>query len=473
MSPIHWSMWRRMSLRSRMVVLSALVVAVVVTVGGAGIVITVKAELIDSVDQAAAQRADEVANLAASGDLPADLPVVKDLEAAVQVVRDGRVVSATENLARAPALALPAQPPGSVRLSQVDVLPFEESGPYRVAARGVTTPEGAATVLVVISVEDIEDEMAATTAVGTIGVILLVLVLSAVLWVVIGRTLAPVEAIRVRTDAITGQQLHRRVPEPPHRDEVGRLARTVNAMLARLEDSATQQRRFVADAAHELRSPIASLRAQLETARDRQPDSGTAALVPGLLDETVRMQNLVERLLLMARTDAGTALSRSTAVDLDDAIDAVASAYSDSGPVDIDLRAVRPVQVHGDRYLLEQVTRNLLDNAVRHASRSVDVALSVVGDEAVLTIDDDGPGVPPEHRDEIFRRFTRLDDARGRDEGGVGLGLAIVRDIVRAHGGTVAIRSAPTGGARFEVRLPRNSTKAQVGHAPGLSGVAG
>jgi signal transduction histidine kinase len=265
-----------------------------------------------------------------------------------------------------------------------------------------------------------------------------------------------VERIRRQASAITGRQLDRRVHEPIQQDEIGRLARTVNAMLARLQDSAERQNRFVADAAHELLSPVASLRAQLETAQDGESVIPDGVSVPDLLQETLRMQTLVDRLLLLARTDAGDLAPRRAMVDLDDTIDDVISSLIHPR-VSIDLTGVHPVQVTGDPDLLEQVVRNLVQNAVRHASQQVRLGLSTEGGEAVLTVDDDGPGIPVERRDEVFRRFTRLDAARDRSGGGVGLGLAIVTEIVRAHAGSIEVDWAPIGGARFRVRLPAAS----------------
>jgi signal transduction histidine kinase len=283
------------------------------------------------------------------------------------------------------------------------------------------------------------------------------------MWTVIGRTLAPVETIRREADAITGRDLDRRVFEPAQEDEIGRLARTVNAMLARLQDSAERQRRFVADTAHELRSPIASLRTQLETARDSRRPVDWENVSADLLDETVRMQRLAEQLLLLARADSGILRRTRLAVDLDDVVDTVVSHLADHRPVRVDCHAVEPVQVTGDSMLLEQLVRNLLDNAVSHAAREVHVSLSHSDGVAVLTVDDDGPGVPPDRRHEVFERFTRLDIARDRDHGGAGLGLAIVADIARAHEGQVDVGDAPLGGARFRVRLPL-ATHTDVGH---------
>jgi signal transduction histidine kinase len=273
-----------------------------------------------------------------------------------------------------------------------------------------------------------------------------------VLWVVIGRTLAPVTAIRTRADAITGADLHRRVPEPVGRDEISDLARTINAMLGRLEASAKQQESFVADAAHELRSPIASLQARLETVlnADVPPDE---TVIRDLLHETVRMARLVDHLLLLARSDAGTMGADQHPVDLDEVI---REAVTTVGRSTIPVRTtdVSPVQVQGQPALLEHVVTNLIENAERYAASSIDVSLAGNHRYAVLTVDDDGPGIPEDRRDEVLQRFVRIDESRERGTGGAGLGLAIVSEIVRIHGGKIEVTDSPSGGARIRVLLP-------------------
>jgi signal transduction histidine kinase len=281
-----------------------------------------------------------------------------------------------------------------------------------------------------------------------------------------------VEAIRRQAEVITGQRLNQRVPEPPTRDEIYRLARTLNDMLARLEASAKRQERFVADAAHELRTPLASLRTRLETALLRGDDEAGPELLQGLWSETVRLGSLVDHLLLLARSDAGTLRARARPVDLDDVVGEVLSS-TQAGDVVLRARSVEPVQVTGDAALLEQVLRNLVENAVRHAVRAVDVSLSSEGSHAVLTVDDDGPGIPESERAEVFQRFVRLDDSRDRKRGGVGLGLAIVAEIVRVHSGRVDVSDSPSGGARLTVRLPMASEQSEVPADLRLLGTAG
>jgi len=446
---------RRVSLRLRITLLTAVVVAVAVALGGILILVSLRSELLGAADDVGRERAQEIAALATDGDLPSSLAEAEDPETPAEVVSRGRVVTATPGFSGSGGLGLPEQTPGEIGVQEVSRLPLDIPGPYRVVSRGVDTPDGPMTVFVAVPVHDVEHTMTAATRIGGIGLSLLVAVLATVLWLAIGRALSPVNAIRTRADAISGQSLDVRVPTPAWEDEIGRLARTVNQMLERLQLSSESQRRFVADAAHELRSPIASLRVQLETARDGDW-AGERGRVGDMLHETARMEGLVDQLLLLARADADEAWLRPATVDLDDVVDAAVSSVGTVGDVDIDISGVRPVQVVCDAALVEQVVRNLVQNAADHARRRVRVTLaaSQPAGSAVLTVDDDGSGVPPDRRTDVFERFVRLDDSRDRGQGGVGLGLAIVSEIVRAHGGRIHVDGSPWGGARFVVELP-------------------
>lgn len=234
------------------------------------------------------------------------------------------------------------------------------------------------------------------------------------------------------------------MPVPSSKDEIGRLARTTNETLAALESAVERQRRFVADASHELRSPIASLRTQLEVgvAHPELLD------VPGAVEDTVRLQRLAADLLLLARLDAGERPSGAR-VDLA-AMVREESSQRVADRIPVRVGELAGGEVAGSRSQLARVLGNLLDNAQRHAVASVRVAVVREGEWAVLRVEDDGPGVPESERERIFERFVRLDDARARDDGGAGLGLAIARDVAVRHGGSLGVRT----GSVFELRLP-------------------
>jgi signal transduction histidine kinase len=281
------------------------------------------------------------------------------------------------------------------------------------------------------------------------GVPLLIVVAGVTTYLFSGRALRPVEAMRSQVAAMTEKDLGQRVPVSPARDEVGRLAETMNGMLARLQDAQGVQRRFVADASHELRSPLATIATGLELMQNGTVDRST---VTALRVETSRLNKLVEGLILLARADERGLRPRREEVDLDEVAELERGRPAD-GAVVAEVRAV-PVRVVGDRGQLARVVRNLVDNARRHARSRVLVTVGRDGDTAVLEVSDDGPGVPQAERARVFERFVRLDDARARADGGSGLGLAIVAEVVAAHGGSVEVTDGPDGGALFRVRIP-------------------
>jgi len=312
----------------------------------------------------------------------------------------------------------------------------------------VKTPDGGVTVLARSSLEPVRSALNALRPLLLIGVPALLLLVAGLTWWLVGRALAPVAAIRTKFTEITASDLHQRVPVPAARDEVARLALAMNATLDRLEGAVQQHRRFIADAAHELRSPIATLRTRLELGGGVAPALAGEALV-----DVGRIQTLAADLLLLARLDAAEPL-QSEEVDLGQvAAEAGAEAALRSGRADVRLvLSIAPdVVLPGSRANLGRMVGNLVDNALRHA-RSL-VTVRVTG-PAIVEVTDDGPGIPLEHRERVFDRFTRLDEARARDAGGCGLGLAISRDIAQAHGGTLVVTAdADRGGACLRAEL--------------------
>ena len=284
-----------------------------------------------------------------------------------------------------------------------------------------------------------------------IGVPLLSLLGGWAVWLMVGRTLRPVEEIRTAVEEISVVDLQHRVPVPPTRDEVSRLATTMNAMLDRIEHAQASQRRFVADASHELRSPVAALGAGLEILADHPEEA--VAVLPLLETETRQLASLTEGLLLLARADAGTLRHRRVDVDVDDIVGAELVRLRASGDVQVEAHLAAG-RVVGDPDELHRVVRNLVDNACRYGAGRLGLSVAREATDVVVRVDDDGPGIPVEERSRVFERFVRLDPARVREHGGAGLGLPIVHSIVAAHGGSVTVGESPWGGARFTVRLP-------------------
>jgi signal transduction histidine kinase len=442
----------RHTVRVRITAAALAVVGTALVVAGVVLVALLHRFELASVDDQVRMRAGDIAEQAQRGALPPVLATT-GRDTVIQVVGNGRILAASAVI-RGPAPLWTFQAgPGDPSLRTVENRAIGDGGPYRIAATSVDTPNGPATVYaaaslahVTATVEELEVLLAAVIPA-------LILLVGVTTWRLVGRTLEPVEAIRREVAEISATALDRRVPVPRTVDEIDRLAGTMNEMLDRLEAANRRQRAFVADASHELRGPLATIRAKLETGLARPGSLDLPALAAGWLDEQARLERLVDDLLLLARVDEGIAVGTPVLVDLDELALAEARDLLARGTVGVDAAGVSGGRVRGDREQLRRVVRNLLDNAERHAAGTVTVALQQAGDLVELTVGDDGPGIPPVERLRVFERFVRLDEARNRRDGGAGLGLSIVRDIVAAHGGTAEAADAERG-ARLVVRLP-------------------
>ncbi|WP_425593779.1 HAMP domain-containing sensor histidine kinase [Microbacterium terricola] len=301
--------------------------------------------------------------------------------------------------------------------------------------------------------DDVDESVGALTRSLLIAVPVATALLAVAIWFLVGRVLRPVERIRARVAEISASSLDQRVPEPATRDEIARLAQTMNSMLARLEATAALQRRFVSDASHELRSPLTRIRTALEVDLAHPTGADVGATHRGALADATQLQGLIDDLLLLARLDEAAIHSRRILVDLDDIVLAEVHGRGATEQT-IDVSRVSAAQVLGDPGQLTRVVRNLLDNALRYGASGIEVELAEVGQDAVLRVSDDGPGVDPALRERIFERFARADDARAAGTGGTGLGLAIARELVDLHGGSLVLDVEHRGGASFVVRLP-------------------
>nr|WP_240898703.1 HAMP domain-containing sensor histidine kinase [Kocuria sediminis] len=273
------------------------------------------------------------------------------------------------------------------------------------------------------------------------------------MWFLVGRSLAPVRRITGQVRRIGTANLGERVDVPPTGDEVAALAGTMNGMLDRLEASDRAQRRFVADASHELRSPLATLTTTIEVAASDPSATMWPEVAPVLRSQSRRMGRLVEDLLTLAKVDDAGLRLRVADTDLDEVVREEVARMRPASRHEVRVH-VEPVRIRGDGSRLQQVLRNLLSNAERHAESWIAVSLRTEGQEAVVTVDNDGTGIAPQDRERVFERFVRLDDSRTRDTGGSGLGLAISREIASAHGGTITAGDDGKGHCRFELRLP-------------------
>ncbi|WP_406254518.1 ATP-binding protein [Streptomyces chartreusis] len=466
------------SVRSRATLGATLVVAVALVAAGAAVLLSLRSNLMEQAGNEAQRTAQNVVAQLAAGKAYDQLDL--DDESPVQVVdANGRLVAASDELERISGTATDAVRPqpqsggtgtgaGSgdddddadddsgrgeageigegTEFSDGSATIDGESADYRFAAVPVEAGDrGRLTVYAGGSLDAEQSAVNTALTVMLIGFPLLLGVVAGVTWLVTRRALRPVEGIRGEMAAITASEdLARRVPVPGTHDEVARLALTTNETLAALQTSVERQRRFVADASHELRSPIASLRTQLEVgvAHPELLD------LDGAVEDTVRLQGLAADLLLLARLDAG---ERPGDARFD--LGALAREQAE-GRADVTVEA-RSAQVAGSRGQVGRVLTNLLDNAARHARSAVTLTVRREGEWVVAAVADDGDGVAEADRERIFERFVRLDEARSRDDGGAGLGLAIARDVAVRHGGTLTVGRAPAGGALFELRLPQ------------------
>nr|WSW44170.1 HAMP domain-containing histidine kinase [Streptomyces sp. NBC_01001] len=481
-------------LRRRAAVAAALAMTAVLGVGGLWLYTLLRTNLLDNTTNRTELAARKVAAqldgraLPPGGRLPApesgvDLVLVRDAQ--------GRTVASTGDLGDTPGLGGLRPPasgasgasgaPGASGASGASgedsrsaVLPPARPGAERRAVVVVDAP-GAHEVYAVTVLGDVDDATRAIALGLLAGAPPLIGFAAALAWWVTGHALRPVTAIRTGLAAVTASELDRRVPDPGGADEIADLARTVNDTLDRLERSDARQRQFTADASHELRNPLAAVRSRLEVALDR-PDRESVAAA---LADTERLQRIAADLLLLARLDGGPVPApRTEPVDLA-LLAAEDLARRPSPRVPLPLDAPAPVPAAGDPARLERALANLVDNALRHARTQVVVRAAAESAEypggagwTVLEVEDDGPGIPAADRDRVFERFVRLDADRGRAGGGTGLGLPIVREIARAHGGEARALPPRAGGPgiRLVVRLPAggpgSATRSRSWRAP-------
>jgi signal transduction histidine kinase len=448
-TPSQWLRFRGLagSVRVRTTVAATAVVAVALAGAGFVLVYAMRQSLTNTAHDAAQVRAHDVASALSAGTPPGTLTDSRNDDLLLKIIdSSGRVVAESPSLS-AHDLAISVKP-GQTR----DVRIGDER--FVATAELADTADGTQTVIAARTLESVDESTAIVTRLLVFGLPPLLLLVAATTWVVTGRALAPVEAIRTEVDAISATALNRRVPQPVGRDEIARLASTMNHMLDRLDRAQRRQRRFVSDASHELRSPVASIREHAEIALAHPDDTPTAELAQQVLTENLRVQRLVEDLLMLARADELTMRLRRRPVDLDDVVFDEARRLRTSNDLRIDTTAVAAARVTGDEGALRRVVANLAENAARHARSRVAFVLREQDGSAVLQVEDDGSGIPEPERTRVFERFVRLDEARSRDAGGSGLGLAIVAQLVAAHDGTVSIEAGRSGGTLVDVRLP-------------------
>ena len=479
---------RRLGLRARLLLVSVLALSIGLAAGGILLAGVLNFVLLRAVNTEALDTAEGVANLVNQDSLSQPIPVNPDTQ--VQVVDSaGRVLAVSATADRLIPILYPNELRGLADRAGM-IIPGDRihlQGEVRVVVKQAGPPTAPVHVLVARSTADVSQGVHLLRITLLIVFPLLVALLAAVSWRVLGAALRPVEMLRLGAENITGatdrgdnrgdpatrtgrgaaelsgrsagdesgpgpavRASPGRLPVPDSQDEIHRLAVTLNGMLQRLDTARARQRAFVADAAHELRSPLTNMRTELEVAQRLSDTTEWLPLAADLLTDVDRLSRLVDDLLLLARADdAATRPARSVVqVELGQLLAEIAARY----PAVAYERPAQPLIVTAERDALGRVVANLLDNAVRHAASKVVLSVAADGAYRKISVVDDGPGISPADRERVFHRFTRLDDARARDAGGSGLGLAIVRELVRSHHGTVTLTDAGPG-LRVEVRL--------------------
>jgi heavy metal sensor kinase len=341
------------------------------------------------------------------------------------------------------------------------VSPAGQTFPFRICSLRVTTADGrACTAQAVYLLDRMTASLTSFRRVCAVALVLATFFAVAAGWIVSRRSLRPVRILTETAKQVGADTLGRRVPLAGTDDELDRLAETINGMLDRIERHVRQMRQFTADASHELRSPLAALRGNAEVAlnRDRTVEELRRVLEDSI-DHYDRLSRIAEDLLLLAKADAGRPIIRQEKVQLDRAVRGVIELYEplacDLG-IRLQLEDCRQILLEGDGARLRQLVGNLLDNAIKHtdAGGRIRISLASMDGSARLEITDTGSGIPAEHLSRVFDRFYRVDRARSARHGGAGLGLAISRTIVEAHGGSIRITSEPGEGTTVYVELP-------------------
>lgn len=447
----------RWGIRARVTTLTALVVALTLVLSAIALAALVRQSLVAGLDDALISRAESVAAQARTA-TSSDIPATPRQDSLVQVLdANGTVIASTANIkGDDPVLSAP---PAARRttVSTLNDSPLDSTASFRVVAYPVELASGPGWVYAVASTTTVEAATASLVTLFWLGLPLILIVVAITVWYAVTSALRPVERIRRRAAAIEASDLSQRLPMPPTHDEIAALTSTMNEMLDRLETASDRQRQFIGDASHELRSPLAGLRAQVEVALQHPEKTDLEHTLTTVRDEVGRMTTLTEDLLFLAQSTESSPMTLPAPVDLDDLVLDEVRRLRRLGGRDVSAHT-QAARVEGSARDLSRLLRNLADNAYEHAHNAVAVDLHTVDGIAELTITDDGPGIAAELRETVFQRFARLDTSRRRRTtgGGFGLGLAIARQVALAHGGTLTAHERADGrtGAQFLLRIP-------------------
>lgn len=446
--------------RTRLTVIATVLVAIALAIAAVIMVFVLRHVLLSAADTATSDRVDQIAAVLTTeglSGLDESLLSTDQNVTAIQIIDPSGSIRLSNNTKFNSPVTTPLSPGERATIHGAHTVrsPDDE---FQVTAAGVATPDGPLTVVVGAPEGAINRTVITVAILCSIVFPLIVAGMAVLTHYFVGRTLEPVDDIRRRVDDISGGDLTQRVPVPTSGDEIATLASTMNAMLERIETARHQQLQFVNDASHELNSPLTTLVGLLDLARAKSQSIDPDTVDSVMLPEAVRLQNMVADLLLLARADESGVPLRLDEVDLDEIVSTEVARLEAVTDLTIDVHIVA-VRLRGDGEKLARALRNIADNAVRHTRDALVVTMThdAVNHTATVAVSDNGPGVPDRDKTRVTQRFVRLDTSRERAQGGSGLGLSIVTEIIRAHHGTVVVADSSIGGATVGFTVPTES----------------
>jgi signal transduction histidine kinase len=458
---------RQLSIRARLTLFFVISIAVVLAFTGVALVNLVHRSLVTSatnqIEDAIAQTQARFATSPLSRSAEVTLPMHGDVVIQVTNTSGTEVWAASSAIVGAPVLArgsTDATAKSGFALTMVHSSRTAGTEPQISdgQVQSILTSRGLGLIFGYVYGTPISHSVGVLLVSVAISFPLLLLLSGGLIWLGIGLALAPVESIRRRVERIAARDLSERVPVTGGDDEIARMARTVNAMLDRLEAASKFQQEFVSNASHELRSPLTTLLATVERAQSEQQSVNWTDVTETIMREGRRLDGLIEDLFWLARHDENQVEAVSVDVDLDDLLFEEALRVRAMSELSVDTSTVQPTRVTGDPPMLKRMIRNIVDNAARYATHELRFDSHYDGAFGVVTVADDGEGIDVARSTRFFQRFVRADSARSRRSGGTGLGLSIVTDIVTRHGGEARFVEVPSG-SKIELRVRRDGQR--------------
>ena len=455
---------RQLSIRARLTFFFVVSIAMVLLFTGLALVSIVHRSLVTSASNQVQNALTATQERFASGAMPTShvvaLPMNGDVVVQVTNVAGSQVWAASAPIDKVPVLAHSRSNPTSSNGLMVELIPSPATSSVQSElslgeVATITTPRGPGLVFGFVYNGPINHRVSSLLASVAVSFPLLLVLSGALIWFGLGLALAPVESIRRRVDAIAARDLSERVPVTGGDDEIARMARTVNAMLDRLEASSRFQQEFVSKVSHELRSPLTTLLATADRAANDQENANWSEVTETIIREGRRLDVLIDDLFWLARNDERQIDATRVDVDLDDILFEESQRVRSVKGLNVDTSAVQPTRVKGDPAMLKRMIRNVVDNASRYAKSERRFDSHYDENEVVVWISDDGTGIDVASSAKLFERFVRADPARNRYSGGTGLGLSIVAEIVARHGGRAQFLPVNQG-TRIELRVRRD-----------------